>query len=84
MSTVIRTRSGRQIDLLNVTPDDIDFGAMAFALARIVRFTGHVNGYSVAQHSVEVSRRSEFPLYGLVHDGHEYLLGDLSRPVQDL
>ncbi len=84
------TRSGRVVDLLHPTPDMIDFGDIAFHLAHINRFAGAVGGYSVAQHSVEGARAIQrdnsdplLALYFLLHDAHEYVLGDITRPVRN-
>lgn len=57
--TWIQTRKGRKFDLCNPRAKDIDPEEVAYALARINRFTGHANtyhplglGYTVAQHCV--------------------------------
>lgn len=59
----IQTRKGRKFDLLNPTADAVDVDDVAFALARINRFTGHAHtghelglGYTVAQHCVLTSQ----------------------------
>ena len=51
---------------------------IAYGLSRINRFNGATDGepYSVAQHSVLVSRECKYPLHGLFHDAHEAYLGD--------
>lgn len=89
--TWIQTATGRAFDLVNPDWTQVDFGEMADVLARIARFTGHIPSgpYSVAQHSV-VGADAVFADTGdrdaagafLLHDGHEYLLGDQSRPHQ--
>lgn len=72
-------------DLSGVTIHDI-----AWTLARICRYGGHlrlgVDFYSVAQHSVIVSRLvpPELALTGLLHDAAEAVLGDMIRPIKIL
>lgn len=85
----IQTCSGKLIDLLNPDPTSIDITDVAFSLARLCRFTGHADSYSVAQHcvigarvlreqgaSVEVQR--EF----LLHDARESIIGDVASPIK--
>lgn len=84
---------GSLMDLANPEPCEVDFDEVAFGLAKIPRFTGtHPGlGYSIAQHSVMgaeallLEGEDEFTAsLFLLHDGHEYKLGDDSRPKQDL
>lgn len=71
-------------------PYEID--EIATCLSRICRFTGHIDEfYSVAQHSVLVSKLletwGESPLVayeGLMHDKTEFVLGDVSTPLKSL
>lgn len=86
--TWMQTRSGRRFDLLNPRAEDVCIEDVAFALARINRFTGHCEPYSVAEHSVRcamVLRRQghdeRIQLAGLLHDAHEAYVGDVSRPL---
>lgn len=81
----ITTRSGRQIDVFQIKPDDIDIFDIAYSLSNLCRFGGHTDGfYSVAQHSVRVALylplRSRF--VGLMHDATECYLCDLPRPIK--
>jgi hypothetical protein len=85
-----QTLTGRAVALSQPRMVDIDpLVDMPEALARICRFNGAVPGglYSVAQHCVHVSdaildERGDAMLaaYGLLHDAHEYLLGDITTP----
>lgn len=92
---VFPTISGRRFDLLHPTPDMVDLGDIAHALARICRYGGHVaDHYSVAQHSTLVlyrlihNTRTEVPrglaLAALLHDAAEAYLGDVIRPLKAL
>lgn len=84
---------GSSLDLANVQPSDIDFAEMAAALSKIARFDGRYAcaAYSVAQHSVlgadalyyETGGDDVAAGYFVLHDGHEFLLGDMTRPVVD-
>ena len=70
----IITASGKRFYLRRPTPADIDAGDVAHALAHICRFNGHTREfYSVAQHSILVSRLlpDELKLAGLLHDAAE-------------
>jgi uncharacterized protein len=88
--------NGKPWDLLNPTADMVDMTAIAFVLGRIPRFGGHTprGVVSVAQHSVHVSylvsamlemkdtpQHHRAVLYGLLHDAHEFVLGDVTTPV---
>jgi uncharacterized protein len=58
---------------------------IANSLAKICRFTGHTSHfYSVAQHSVYVSRLlpEHLRLQGLLHDAAEAYVGDVSSPLK--
>ena len=68
-------------------PKEVCIRDIARALSKICRYTGHVvcDGiYSVAQHSVLVSKHCdpEYSLQGLLHDGSEYALTDVSTPLK--
>lgn len=68
-------------------PDNtISVYQVAHALSNIGRFTGHarrVKGhtYTVAEHSVKVSWLVP-TLTGLMHDAHESITNDLSKPIK--
>lgn len=83
--TMMQTFTGKAIDLVNFKEDDVRLADIAHALAIINRFTGHTSfPYSVAQHSVLVSRivDQRYALWGLLHDASEAYLGDVSTPLK--
>jgi hypothetical protein len=95
--TTMWTASGRQIDLIEVLPTDIELWDIAASLSMQARFLGHTAGarrrwkshlpfYSVAQHSLQVSLRcpEEYRLEGLLHDAAEAYMGDITRPMKAL
>lgn len=84
---------GRAFDLVNPKAEDIDFADMANALSKIARFNGIYRGpaYVVGQHSVmgadalfRETGDSVLAGYFLIHDGHEYPFGDVTRPAVDV
>lgn len=81
---------GTVMDLSDPRPEDIDFAAMANGLSKLARFNGiyRETAYSVAQHSVmgsdalyHESGDAGLAGYFVLHDGHEYLTGDITRPA---
>ncbi|ESY72326.1 hypothetical protein X740_33295 [Mesorhizobium sp. LNHC221B00] len=90
-STWKQTISGRAFPMTAFTALDIDlFGDVAEGLARICRFGGAVPGnpYSVAQHCVvgadaalEETRDANVAAYFLLHDAHEFVFGDMTKPA---
>lgn len=79
------------VDLLSPDFGKITPRAMASALAKLNRWGGNtIVPVSVAQHSVAVRdiflRRNpdmrSAAIYALLHDGHEYLLGDMTTPME--
>lgn len=89
-----RMLSGRRLDLLHPAPADIAIEDMAHGLARVARWNGQTvgaNPFSVAQHSllVETAAGLIAPDLGvagrltmLLHDGPEYVIGDLISPFK--
>lgn len=79
----IRTVTGRKINPLDVRVSDLDIEEMAHGLANVNRFTGNAKEpLNVAQHSVYVSRLCGdglAGLQGLLHDGTDYILNDISK-----
>lgn len=92
------TSTGRTIDFLNPSEDQIHIEDIATALSRICRFGGHSSVfYSVAQHSVLVMKLVELHnqtnhslgqqslnLEALLHDASEAYLGDMISPLKHI
>ena len=81
----MQTASGRQFWPLDPRPEEIVIEDIAHALALQCRFAGHCREpYSVAQHSVLVSRACDprDALWGLLHDASEAYLQDMIRPLK--
>jgi uncharacterized protein len=86
--------SGRRLDLLDPSALDIEIEDIAHGLARVARWNGQTSGphiFSVAQHSllVEALARARVPrldrsrrLAVLLHDGPEYVVGDMISPFK--
>lgn len=83
---------GTVFDLVNPKVGDIDFAAMANSLSKMARFNGiyRCPAYSVAQHSVmgadalfRETGDGVLAGYFVLHDGHEYPFGDMTRPAVD-
>lgn len=89
-----RMLSGRRLDLLDPSPLDIEIEDIAHGLARVARWNGQTLGdhaFTVAQHSLEVEAicgewepglDPAFRLAALLHDGPEYVVGDLISPFK--
>lgn len=90
METLITTWSGRAFNFLNPEPTDILIEDIAHALSLQCRFNGHCTElYSVAEHSIEVSKLVEqvggtrkFVMTALLHDAAEAYIGDIVSPVK--
>ena len=82
----IQTLNGRAFDFENMSRNKWDWKETATILSRLPRFTAHSRWrYSVAQHSVLVSRRFDtrsLRLVGLIHDVPEAFINDISSPVK--
>src|ERR1051326_5760594 len=79
------THTGKQFWPLDARVDEIDIEDIAHGLSHICRFGGHCRHfYSVAQHSVLVSRAVPLQLRmaGLLHDATEAYIGDMVRPLK--
>ena len=89
-----RMLSGRRLDLLDPSPLDVEIEDVAHGLSRVPRWNGQTKGewaFSVAQHSVLVERIAgladpnlppRWRLAALLHDGPEYVIGDLISPFK--
>jgi len=89
-----RMLSGRRLDIIDPSPLDVEIGDIAHGLARVARWNGQTHGpeiFSVAQHALLVealfsaaepapSQRER--LAALLHDGPEYVIGDLISPFK--
>ena len=88
MDDAIITFTGRRANLFALDAEDVQIEDVAHHLACVARFTGATPApYSVAQHSVLVSRKCEgwqpgTGLWGLLHDAGEAYLGELIRPIK--
>lgn len=82
---VIRTYSGKMIDVFNLRPDDISILDICIGLSNIPRFGGQVDFFSVARHSLEVCDmlQEKYKLAGLLHDASEAYIGDMPTPIKE-
>lgn len=93
----MHTSNGKKYWPLDPHPQEVHIEVVAHHLATRCRYNGAVQHpvfrskifYSVAEHSVLVSRyieevlgRPEYALEGLLHDGSEAYNGDLIRPLK--
>ncbi len=86
--------SGRRLDLLDPSPEDIEVADIAHGLARVARWNGQTVGdhaFSVAEHALIVEaivsdlapqRSDQDALAALLHDAPEYVIGDLISPFK--
>jgi len=78
--------SGKEVDIFNLSHDDIDIEDIAHALSNLCRYGGHcLFHYSVALHSYLCSLEEgtkEEQLAFLLHDASEAFVNDLVRPIK--
>jgi hypothetical protein len=82
-----RAKSGCEYDIANAESRPIELFDVAEHLAGQMRWNGGANQpYSVAEHSIRVAELLpvELKLSGLLHDGPEFILGDISAPLKSL
>jgi hypothetical protein len=92
MTAWIQSFTGRKLEPLAFTAEQLHPADMAHHLALSCRFTGAVRSfYSVAEHSVRVASLlldqpdgARLARYGILHDASEYVLHDLPRPLKRL
>lgn len=80
-----QTFSGKQFWGKDARREDLDIESIAHALALVNRYNGHTPyPYSVAQHSVLVSRECDpaDAFWGLMHDASEAYIGDMISPIK--
>lgn len=81
----MQTANGRQFWPLDPRPDEVHLDDIAHALSMMCRFNSHCSEfYSVAEHSVRVSRilPYDLALVGLMHDAAEAYVVDVPRPLK--
>jgi hypothetical protein len=81
----MQTYTGKMFWPLDPRVDEICIEDIAHSLSHQCRFAGHTEAfYSVAQHSLLVSRQRplSLALWGLLHDSTEAYLIDLPRPLK--
>lgn len=84
----IRSRNGKAVFPLAIEPQQISALDIAFALSNKCRYTGHVDFYSVAEHSVKGAEvflkagRRDLALAFLFHDAAEAYLPDIASPIK--
>lgn len=88
--TLIQTRFGHDVDLLDPQPETLDLRDIAYSLSGLRRFNAHAQPhYCVAEHSFWVARliesetvRRDLTVAALMHDAAEAYLADVPLPVK--
>ena len=86
----MHTYTGKQINPLAITQEDIEIKDIAHALSLLCRGGGHLKYfYSVAQHSLNCAHEAKARGYSnqvtlacLLHDASEAYISDIIRPVK--
>lgn len=81
----MQTYTGKAFWPLDPRAEEVDIMDIAHALGSLCRYTGHcADFYSVAEHSVEVSKLvpPELALTALLHDAPEAYCNDIARPLK--
>ncbi len=83
--------TGAVLDLKDLSPLDVRSKDISHVLGMMVRFGGHTRRwYSVGEHCVLLAeyflKQGEVDLAreALIHDAHEYILGDMAAPFKPL
>lgn len=98
MAKLLRTVSGRMVDVERFEVSAFDPRDVAHSLAMQCRFSGHTKRfYSVAEHCLYVAdlchganvdsgplTQVDAEFWGLMHDAAEAYIGDVARPVKEL
>lgn len=87
---LMHTYTGKQINPLAITQEDIEIKYIAHALSLLCRGGGHLKYfYSVAQHSLNCAHEAKARGYSnqvilacLLHDASEAYISDIIRPVK--
>jgi len=81
----LQTATGLAFWPMDPRASEIKIEDIAHSLSNLCRYLGHTREfYSVAQHSVLVSRAlpTELRAWGLLHDASEAYLADVPRPIK--
>lgn len=88
-STAFTTYMGHMFDIFDPDTWVFDLEDIAQALSTTCRFGGHVEFYSVAEHSIRVANwlkergyDARTQMVGLLHDAVEAYIGDIVRPIK--
>jgi len=87
-----QTASGGRWEYTNPAAENVEWADVAHALAHICRFGGHTQMfYSVAEHCCRVHDwlitqpvPRSVRLVGLLHDAHEFVIGDIPTPLANV
>ena len=90
MCTMMNTFSGKKLNPINITTEDICLEDIAHALSLLCRGGGHFKFfYSVGQHSIHCAKEAKargwskrLQLVCLLHDASEAYITDIIRPVK--